>query len=139
MIILDTNVLSAFMVDAPDPEVSAWLDQQPRESMWTSAITVMELRYGLAILPAGKKQKALEIALNRLLEEKIQGRIAPFDKAAAENAAELMALRKRRGRPGELRDMMIAGIVLATRATLATRNIAHFADLSVSVVNPWAT
>jgi len=71
------------------------------------------------------------------LEETIQGRIALFDAAAAEQAAELVALRRLRGRPVELRDTMIAGIALASRATLATRNTSHFADLSVPVVNPW--
>jgi toxin FitB len=65
-------------------------------------------------------------------------RIAPFDSAAATEAADLMAVRQRKGRPGELRDTMIASIVLAHHATLATRNTSHFADLAVPVVNPWA-
>ena len=137
MILLDTNVLSAFMVDSPDPVVAGWLDRQPRYSIWTTSVTVTELRFGLLKLAAGQKKTALTIALEKLFSEKIQGRIAGFDTSAAEQAAELMALRRQRGRPGELRDTMIAGIALATRATLATRNTAHFADLSVAVVNPW--
>jgi hypothetical protein len=67
----------------------------------------------------------------------IGGRIAPFDDGAAMRTAELMASRQQKGRPAEWRDSMIAGIVLAHHATLATRNTAHFEDISVPVVNPW--
>ena len=77
-------------------------------------------------------------AFERLVSEKMDGRIAPFDSAAAEHAGELMAIRHKKGRPGDLRDTMIAGIVLARRGTLATRNTPHFDDLEVSVVNPWS-
>ena len=94
----------------------------------------MEIRFGLHTMAASRKREKLTQALAILLEEKIQGRIASFDVPAAEQAAELMAQRKR---PVELRDTMIAGIVLSTRATLATRNAADFADLSVPVVDPW--
>ncbi len=69
--------------------------------------------------------------------EKMGRRIAPFDDSAAIQAADLMAFRQRKGRPVDLRDTMIAGIVVARHATLATRNVVHFEDLSVSVVNPW--
>ena len=137
MIFLDTNVLSALMQVAPDEAVARWLDQQPRESIWITTITVMEIRAGLQAMPAGRKKSALASALAVLLGEKIQGRIAVFDIPAAEEAAELMARRKLKGRPVDSRDTMIAGIAQASRATLATRNTAHFSDLSVPVVNPW--
>lgn len=135
MIILDTNVLSALMQQAPDANVLAWLDQQPRSSIWTTSITVLEIRFGLQILAAGKRRTLLMQGFDALLE-KIGQRIAPFDDAAAQQAANLMAARQKRGRPGDLRDTMIAGIVLAQHATLATRNISHFEDIS-AVLNPW--
>lgn len=75
--------------------------------------------------------------MEQLVSQSFGGRIAPFDAAAANSAAQLMADRQRAGRPGELRDTMIAGIALAHHATLATRNTRHFADLTVPVVNPW--
>ena len=75
---------------------------------------------------------------DRIVGEVIQGRILPFDAPAAEAAASLAAVRRRQGRPGELRDTMIAGIAIARRATLATRNVRHFADLPVAVIDPWA-
>jgi hypothetical protein len=97
----------------------------------------MEIRYGLQIMPTGRRRQRMEEELEAVLKKEIEERYAPFDVAAAQRAAELMALRKARGRPVDFRDTMIAGIALSTRATLATRNTAHFADLSVPVVNPW--
>ena len=137
MIVLDTNVLSALMRPSPDEEVVQWLDDQPRSSIWTTAITVLEIRFGLQILPAGRRRARLMHAFDTVIVAKIESRIAQFDLAAAQHAADLMAVRQKRGRPVDLRDTLIAGIVLAHGAELATRNIDHFADLSVRVVNPW--
>jgi predicted nucleic acid-binding protein len=134
--ILDTNVLSALMQQSPDESVIAWLDRQPRTSIWTTSITVLEVRFGLQIMASGKRRSALIRAFDGLLD-KISRRVAPFDVAAAEKAADLMASRLQQGRPGDLRDTMIAGIALARHATLATRNTPHFADIVVPIVNPW--
>ncbi len=136
MIILDTNVLSALMRQTPDKNVIVWLDKQPRTSVWTTSVTILEVRFGLQILPLGKRKSLLIQGFESVLD-KIGYRVAPFDAAAAQEAADLMASRQKKGRPVELRDTMIAGIVLAHHATLATRNITHFEDLSVPVINPW--
>ena len=136
MIILDTNVLSAVMQQEPDKKVVAWLDQQPRTSIWTTSLTLLEVRFGLQIMATGKRRSLLMQAFENLLDMMSQ-RVAPFDAAAARQAADLRASRKRRGRPAELRDTIIAGIVVAHHAALATRNLSHFEDLSVPVVNPW--
>ena len=137
MIILDTNVLSALMQAAPEPKVVAWLDRQPSESVWITSITVFEARFGLALLPAGRRRQALEAAFMELLEEDLENRVLPFDDAAAAEAAALAAQRQHTGRPVDFRDTQIAGIALARRATLVTRNVRHFADLAIQVVNPW--
>jgi len=138
MIILDTNVLSALMQQQPDPQVVAWLDDQPAESIWLSSITVFEARYELALLAAGRRKDLMEQRFEELVQDDLQNRILLFDINAAAHAAELAADRKTRGRPVDMRDTFIAGIALARRATLATRNVRHFDDLSVPVVNPWA-
>jgi hypothetical protein len=138
MIVLDTNVLSALMRHAPERRVIAWLDRQPRTSVWTTSITVLEIRLGLQIMASGKRRLLLMQTFDAVLSQ-MGNRIASFDTAAANQAADLLAIRQRRGRPVDLRDTMIAGIALARRATLATRNIRHFQDLSVPVVDPWAT
>jgi toxin FitB len=137
MIILDSNVLSEFMHDRPDLNVINWLDRQARTSVWTTSISVFEIRFGIQTMPMGKRQTSLMLVFERLLSDTIQGRIAIFDHAAAEQAAELAAVRINKGHPGELRDTLIAGIVLAAHATLATRNVRHFEDIAGSVMNPW--
>jgi len=137
MTILDTNVISALMRQTPDAKVVAWLDQQPRTSIWTTSITVLEVRFGLQIMPAGKRRSLLVQAFEAVLE-KIGHRVAPFDIAAAQQAGDLMASRHKQGRQGELRDTMIAGIVLERHAALATGHTTHFDDLSVPLINPWA-
>ena len=137
MIILDTNVLSALMRTAPEVQVVRWLDEQPAESIWITSITLFETRLGLALLPKGQRQRLLESAFDRLLEEDLENRVLDFDSAAAAEAANLAASRQRAGRSVDMRDTQIAGIALARRATLATRNVKHFQDLSVAVTDPW--
>ncbi len=137
VIVLDTNVLSALMLAAPEVGVASWLDRQARTSVWTTSVTIFEIRYGLAAMPAGRRRTEREALFERVVKEKLEGRVLSFDQAAAEEAATLMEQRRRAGRLGELRDTMIAGIALAQRATLATRNVRHFDDLKVPVVDPW--
>lgn len=71
------------------------------------------------------------------MEDVLENRVLDFDTAAAHEAAILAAGRRKAGRPVEVRDTQIAGIALARRGTLATRNVRHFDDLDVPVVNPW--
>jgi toxin FitB len=137
VIILDTNVLSALMRSKPDTEVAAWLDRQPAQSVWITTITVFEARFGIALLSPGRRRREIEIAFGKVLREDLEGRVLDFDQASAERAAELAAERQRSGRPVDFRDTQIAGIALARRGTLATRNTRHFEDLSVPVINPW--
>lgn len=137
MIILDTNVLSAVMQDKPVLAVVQWLDQQPAESIWITSITLFETQFGLSILPKGRKRVALEEAFRALLEEDLGNRVLDFDRAAAIAAAELAAQRQKVGKPVDMRDTQIAGIALSRRASVATRNVKHFSDLNVPVIDPW--
>ena len=138
MILLDTDVLSALMQHESDTKVVAWLDHQASESIWISSITLFEARYGLALLATGRRRKLLQERFDQLLKEDLDNRVLSFDVNAAAQAAQLAAERKARGRPLDMRDTFIAGIALAKRATLATRNTRHFDDLPVPVVDPWA-
>lgn len=137
MIVLDTNVISEIMLPVPDLRVLRWLDLQPSQSIWITTVSLFEIHYGLQSMPAGKKQTALLALLERWLNEVVQHRIASFDEAAALQAANLAATLKLKGRPRDPRDTMIAGIVVASHATFATRNAKHFEDIAKSVVNPW--
>ncbi len=137
MIVIDTNVLSALMREVPDQMVVEWLDGQAAESIWITSITLFEGRLGLALLPKGKRRTSLEAAFDKLLDEDLDGRILDFDQAAAEAAAQLAAARQTKGQTMDMRDTQIAGIVIARRAAIATRNVRHFSDLDVDVINPW--
>jgi toxin FitB len=138
VIVLDTNVLSALMRTQPDAAVLEWLDDQSATSTWVTSITVFEVRMGLALLARGRKRSALEQSFERLLLDDLDNRVLPFDAGAAEQAALIGAARQRAGRPVDMRDTQIAGIVVARRATLATRNVRHFEGLPTPVVDPWS-
>jgi toxin FitB len=139
VIVLDTNVVSAMMRAEVEPLVVQWLDQRPPESIWITSITIFEVRVGIERLAQGRRQRQLTEAFARVLDEDIEGRVLPFDSAAAQQAAILSIQRERRGEPVEQRDAWIAGIVISRRAELATRNVRHFRDLDVAVIDPWAT
>jgi toxin FitB len=138
VIILDTNVLSALMRATPDAVVLEWLDRQPAESVWITSITLFEAHFGLALLPPGRRRQVLESAFDNLLKEDLENRVLDFDSAAAIAAASLAAVRQKSGRPVDMRDTQIAGIALSRHAALATRNVRHFVDLKISIVDPWA-
>ncbi len=137
MIILDTNVLSALMRVEPDRAVVNWLDQQPSESIWITSITLFEARFGLQLLPEGSRRRQLMARFDELLSSDLENRVLLFDQAAAKQAAELAARRQQAGRPVDMRDTFIAGIALARKARIATRNTRHFDDLPGMVINPW--
>lgn len=137
MIVLDTDVLSALARETPEQVVRQWLDEQPRSSVWTTAITVFQVRFGLALMPSSRRRGRLQEAFEASVEEDLEGRVLPFDERAAEETAILMARRRQAGRSVELRDTMIAGIAITHRATLATRNTRHFSDLPIPAVDPW--
>lgn len=137
MIILDTNVISALMLSEPDQGVVAWLDQQAPESIWTTAITVFEVRFGLEILAAGSRRNRLTSAFEALLVEDLAGRVLELDVSAANEAAILAARSRGQGRSIEIRDAMICGIAIARRATVATRNVRHFELAPIPIVDPW--
>lgn len=137
MIILDTDVLSVLMANVPEARVTQWLDRQPAESIWITSVTHFEVRLGIEKLPTGRRRSDLQARYERLLQEYLENRLLDFDSASALEAANLAAAREKKGRPVDMRDTFIAGIAVARRATLATRNVRHFEDLSVPVVDPW--
>jgi toxin FitB len=137
VIVLDTNVLSALMRTHPDAVVVKWLDRQPADSVWLTSITVFEARFGLALLPKGRRRSGLERVFDRVLTEDLSNRVLALDSMAAVTAAQIAADRQRAGRVVDLRDTLIAGIAQARRATIATRNVRHFEGLDVAVVDPW--
>ena len=137
MIVLDTNVLSALMRVEPDRAVVRWLNGQAPESIWTTSITLFEVQFGIDALPDGERKTALYNAFHQAVYVDMQGRILDFDAPAAAAAGTIAARQRALGRSVDMRDAQIAGIIAARRATLATRNMRHFADTGLALVDPW--
>jgi len=140
MIILDSNVISACMRARTNSSVLDWLDRQPPHGLWTTTVCLFELRYGIENLPDGDGFRTyLETGWFELKSRLLGDRILEFDMLAADQAAQIAAERRRRGRSVEFRDTFIAGIVRAHGATLATRNMRDFDDAGIRLVDPWRT
>jgi toxin FitB len=139
MIIVDTNIISELMRREPTTAVVDWLNTANPDMLWTSTIVTMEVRYGLECMPAGKRRSVLTSAFEDMVELLFAERILDFDEAASRITASLMARRKLSGITIDLRDSMIAGMALSRRAVLATRNVRHFADVAIQIVNPFET
>lgn len=137
MILLDTNVISELIQPRPISLVQDFLRGQAPQSVFTSAVCETEIRYGLARMPAGARREQLTSRVLAFLAEAFPGRILPFDSACALLAAEIRVVRERLGRRITIEDSMIAAIARAHAATIATRNVADFADCGIAVTNPW--
>jgi predicted nucleic acid-binding protein len=139
MIVLDTNVISELMRPQSNIEVYQWVASQPISNLFTTTITQAEILYGIALLPSGKRQKALSQAAQLMFQEDFSGRILPFDEKAAISFAQIATQRRRMGKPISQADAQIASICNSCQATLATRNIADFEDCGIDLINPWET
>ena len=138
MIILDTNVVSEFMRPSPQPEVLAWLDDQPTSTLFVTAITEAEIRTGIAILPGGERQRELTVASERAFGILFAERILPFDSDAAQAFAVIAASRRAAGHPISQADCQIAAIARSSGASVATRDVDDFEGCEIDVINPWS-
>lgn len=137
MIVLDTNVLSELLAPSPSPAVVAWVAAQPAAAVFTTAVTEAEILYGLALLPDGRRRQALETAVRPIFSEDLAGRVLAFDREAAASYAAIAARRRALGRPISQFDAQIAAIAVSRGASIATRNVADFAETGAPVINPW--
>ena len=133
MIVLDTNVVSEAMKPETHPTVRAWLNAQAAETLYLSSVTLAELLFGIAALPAGKRKDMLSDALDGLMEL-FENRVLSFDPAAARQYAEL-AVTAGRGFP--VLDGYIAAIAAAQVFKFASRNMAPFEAVGGDMINPW--
>lgn len=138
MIVLDTNVVSELMRASPAAAVASWVRQQERGSLVTTAITIAEIRYGLARLPAGRRTRQLRETAEEVLAA-FPSQVLPFDQAAAVLYGDIAAAREHSGRPVDAFDAQIAAISRAHRARLATRNTKDFDETGIRLVDPWRT
>ena len=137
MILLDTNVISETQRQSPNARVLDWLDEQALETLYLSAITVAELRAGIALMPAGKRRDGLHKNLEKRLLPMFANRVLSFDMACTTAYAELLAKSRAAGLAVETADAFIAAIALANSFTVATRDTSPFEAAGLNVINPW--
>ena len=136
-VLLDTNVVSELLRPSPDPAVESWVAERPAAELHFSAVGEAELRYGVAILPAGQRRDALALAIEAILREDFEGRILPFDSDAAREYAAIASARRAAGRTVAPADCQIAAIARSRGMAVATCNVRDFGDIEVEVFNPW--
>jgi predicted nucleic acid-binding protein len=136
VIVLDTNVVSELMRPAPADAVLAWLRAQRRGVLTTTAVTVAEIRFGLARLPPGRRARELRDAAD-LVMSAYPGQVLPFDAGAAALHGDIAAQRQRSGQPIDALDAQIAAIRRLRGAPLATRNTTDFVGTGVRLIDPW--
>ena len=137
MIVLDTNVISEPLRQAPESRVIEWIDAQPVETLYLSAITVAELRFGVASLPAGKRRDRLQESLEKRALPLFAERVLPFDMSASQSYGELMAKARTAGLAIGTADGYIAATAAANGMMVATRDASPFEAVGVAVINPW--
>ncbi len=137
MIVLDTNVVSEWLRPTPSDAVIEWVSRQMPTDLYLSTITEAEMRYGVEILPAGRRRDKLLNAMEAMFREDFAGRILPFDRAAAQAYATIAASRRTAGQPIRHADCQIAAIAHSSGSSVATRNVRDFEDCGVRVINPW--
>ena len=137
MILLDTNVISEPLRQAPEAGVVKWIDAQSLETLYLSAITVAELRAGVALLPSGKRRTGLKESLEKRVLPLFTGRVLPFDLTCTQAYAKLMAKARAAGLAIAAADGYIAAIAAANGFAVATRDTSPFEAAGVSVINPW--
>ena len=138
MIVLDTNVVSELMLPSPAAQVVEWVSQQTGPTLYFTTISEAELRYGVAILPAGRRRDGLLAGIEGMLREDFAGRIIPFDREAALAYGTIAAARRATGHPINHADCQIAAIARSVGAAVATRNEVDFDGCGIDVINPWA-
>lgn len=137
MILIDTNVISELWKPGPDSNVLAWIDAQTIETLHLSAITVAELRYGLAMMPEGKRRTIYEERLEREVLPAFAGRVLAFDLDTSKTYAELMARARGEGKAIAKADGYIAATAATHGLIVATRDTSPFEAAGLDVIDPW--
>ena len=139
MIVLDTNVLSELMRPSANSAVVDWLDSRRGADLHITAVTIAEIMFGIELLPDGKRRDGIALQAGAVFEDEFARRVLDFDASAALHYAQLAASRRRAGRPISHADAQIAAICISRDAELATRDAGGFADLPLTVIDPWKT
>ena len=136
MIVVDTNVVSELMRPTPEPAVRGWVRSHKGHELYTTSITLAEIRYGIERLPGGRRKDVLRTTADDVFAA-FEDQVLPFDAAAALQYASIVTTRDDAGLPIDGFDAQITAICGVHQATLATRNVKGFRDTGIDVTNPW--
>ena len=137
MIILDTNVIAELMREVPDTKVASWIQGIDAQNLALTVIAIAEILRGIERLPKGKRRQRLEQSFKEFIQKGFNGRIFPFDEAAAYLYGGLAAFREKSGFSVDPVDLMIASIAKNLHASIATRNIKDFEGCGINLIDPW--
>ena len=137
MILLDTNVVSEPLKLTGNVGVLTWIDAQIIETLYLSAISLAELRFGIAALAPGKRRDTLHTSLEQRVLPLFVGRILPFDAAASEAYAVLRARARVQGKAIAPANGYIAATATSHGLIVATRDTSPFEAAGLTVINPW--
>ena len=128
--LLDTCVVSDF-VKAEKQTLTRLKATAPRD-VYLSAVTLMEIKYGLAINP----EKAVKI--QDIIQELVSSvTIIPFGREEAEQAAQVRSLLKQAGTPIGAYDLLIAATALQHQLIAVTANVREFERVPRLRVENW--
>lgn len=136
MIVVDTNVTSELMRRSPSPALTTWVRARSAPELYTTSITLAEVRYGIERLPDGHRKDLLRTTADEVFSA-FADHVLAFDATAAVDYAGIVSSRERAGTPIDGFDAQIAAICRARGATLATRNVEDFHGTGIEVTNPW--
>jgi predicted nucleic acid-binding protein len=134
--LIDTDVLSEARKADGHPLVRQRLAAAAPDDLFISVISLGEIAYGVARLPAGAKRRELEAWL-AMTERHFSDRVLPVDRDIAQLWGEITAKAAQGGRTLHAADGLIAATALRHGLRLMTRNVKDFETTGVMVVNPW--
>lgn len=138
MILLDPRVISEPLRSAPAQCVIDWIDAQPLETMFLAAVSVAELRAGVAMLPIAARRAQLQEHLEKRVIPLFVGRVLAFDVACTHAYADLMAKAQAAHSGLTTADGLIAAVAQANGFALATPTPERFDAVGVLTINPWS-
>ncbi len=138
MFLIDTNVISELNKPLPSPAVLDWFARTPAQQIYISSVTLCEIEFGLALIPAGKRRDTLRTSMRELVRIDFEGRCLSLNADCAEAYGSLAARQQKDGRASSTEDAMIASIAITNSFTLVTRNTKDFEGVEgLQIVNPW--
>jgi len=134
--LLDTNAVSEWVKQRPNPGLIGWMESADEDRIFISVVSLAELGYGVERMATGRRRSRLEQWLRHELPLRFESRILPVDTEVAEAWGKIVSRSEAAGRPIGAMDAFLAATAETHQMTLVTRNVSDFRLLK-AVLNPW--